>query len=287
MTSARGSKEQGAVPEPGEETLLHCPVPPSCNGIGEGDNLPILPGTQLGLELAFLRDPPDLGELAEILRGDPVAVLRLLAAAGAEPAPGDIPVRLEDAIAVLSREELVDAFCRPLPAHGREAKAALAFAQQARAVGQMCRALAETFGLCAEDAYVVGLLHRIGALQGQLGRADRQQDAPARESACLAICRRYSLAGHLLRALEEVEHGAFASPWAAMVHAADELLATSAQDISPCEPAAAARTEAGSENLLREQDVKSGHRLPAPPQSGPDAASNAAIFSGFSGPWIA
>ncbi len=195
-------------------------------------DLPVLPSTQLRLELVLLADPPSLREFTVVFREDPVAVLRLfalaagLAGAPLVSAPAD-PLRLQDLVVTLGKQDLLQAFCQQPPARDTQAATALAFAAQAAAMGWLCRTIAETIGLPAEEAYLVGLLHGIGSLPEQLGQNISQETTRDRCGVLSTLCRRYALPSSLQQTLEEVYSQEAVSPWTAVVHAAYELHANS------------------------------------------------------------
>lgn len=200
--------------------------------VGFGDALPILPGTQLCLELALLRNPPSLRELADILERDPVAVLRLFALAATEfPAQLSTQedlVRVEDCVASLGTEQLLHAFCRQAPMPSREQPLALAFAQHSCAVARMCREIAEATGLPGEEAFLVGLLHNLSELPERLGRMPFPSSAQVNRKLTSTPTRQYALPSRLQQTLDAVYCGDPASPWTAVVGAAYELLGTAA-----------------------------------------------------------
>ncbi len=212
----------------GATSAMEPPAPQPCRW----DDLPVLPSTQLRLELALFADSPSLRELTDIFREDPVAVLRLfalvadLSKACLVSTPDD-PLRLEDLVVMLGKQDLGQAFCRQAPARDAQAATAVAFAAQAAAMGRLCRTIAETIGLPAEEAYLVGLLHGIGSLPEQLGRNISQETTRDRCGVLSTLCRRYALPSSLQQTLEEVYSQEAVSPWTAVVHAAYELHANS------------------------------------------------------------
>lgn len=186
--------------------------------------LPVLDGTRLCLELALGEGALDVQRVTDILRRDPVAVLRLFFLAtdtgvGLRQAPD----RLEDCLACVGRHDLLQAFSHFAPRSGREQAICFAFAQHAFAIACSTRAVAGALALHGEHAFLVGLLHDIGSLQEQLAEAPV---APVRQAAA-ALAGRYRLPPFLCRALGEVHGEEDASLWTAAVRAAHDLVGDS------------------------------------------------------------
>ena len=200
--------------------------------------LPVLDGTRLCLQLAVGEGALDVQRVTEILRRDPVAVLRLFSlatdtGAGLRGAPD----RLEDCLAGVGRDDLLPAFSHFAPRSAREQAICLPFAQHAFAIACSTRAVAGALALNGEHAFLIGLLHDIGSLPELLAEAPVAPEAPelpmhqaatdwaaARAADWAAeLALRYRLPPFLCRALGEVHGGEGASLWTAAVRAAHDL----------------------------------------------------------------
>ncbi len=170
----------------------------------------VLPATVLGMEGLLRMRALDLRAAAELLRGDPGALLqmyRLLAEEG-----GEAPVRLEECLASVSVERLRRRLAKACSGQVVELEA---FARHAAAIGRGAEAVAETLGLRREEAWTVGMLHELGSWPGV-----RVGDKTLR---CKELARRYKLPAGMCEALEEVHREVEGSVWRAVVAAAHEL----------------------------------------------------------------
>lgn len=203
--------------------LIHAPTAGVDSSAG-AESFPVLPSTLLGLELLCRRPAFDLRAATRLVRDDPGAVLRLFRALAHDVSvEADLPRRLEDGLASLSRERLLRALAEGHADRGSSRIAA--FTEHAIAVARCAEMVAGTLGLAAEPVRLVGLLHELGHAPAVLGWSAW----PANAAVCCGhLARAHGLPGTLRRALDEVHREARDSVWTAVVAAAHELLPTRA-----------------------------------------------------------
>lgn len=151
------------------------------NDIAENlPDVPVLPETLLAMELQRDGMSVDLRGFSEAVLCDLGATILILRMAGEEHGDAeDRPVRIEDCIADLGAD-----MCMRLAVRGmREASSQDSLIEMwghSTEIAQHCKRLAEEEGssLSPYQAYLVGLLHDIGALPGILGwgRSDLEGD---------------------------------------------------------------------------------------------------------------
>ena len=189
--------------------------------------LPVLSSTHLCLELMVHSGPLDLRAAVTLVRRDPVAALRLFGLAAREfPDPEGRPERLEDCLGSLPGQELLDGLYSP-PSLRREQAAMIPFARHAYAIACHAGLAATSLGLNREEAHLVGLLHAIGTLPGELRRSGASLDAAATMFWLDAICNEFRLPLALQYALQAVHREERDSVWLALVDAAHDLEANS------------------------------------------------------------
>ena len=130
--------------------------------------MPILAATRLQLELLLLQRSVDLKEMAKIILADAGATLQVLRLIGEEyPGEEDRPTRIEDCIASLNRERWYEVVCASGTSHSASL---LAEWQLCRRIAECARELARRMdGFRPEEAYLVGLLFRLGKFPRLLG----------------------------------------------------------------------------------------------------------------------
>ena len=199
--------------------LASGPLPPALPAI------PPLPSTLLGLELLLQHTAFDLTSGLHLLYEDPAAILHLFAFT-AEDFPDDPdeqarPIRLSDRLAAISPQRFLQALAsaRSTAAAHRQLLELTRFAAHAAAVGRCAETVAQTLGLPAGQAHLVGLLHELGQLPAILG-------CPTADPALLnrQLARRYKLPTSLRLALGDVHTARNPSVWTAVIAAAHDLL---------------------------------------------------------------
>ncbi len=180
----------------------------------------MLPSTLLGLELLAQRPAFDLRAATRLVRDDPGALLqvfRLLAQDSVKET--DPPMRLEEVVASLSRDRLLRALAGARVSQRTSRFGA--FAEHSVAVARSAEMVAETLGLTAQSARLVGLLHELGQAPAVLGWSAWPTEAAV---CCDRLARAHGLPATLRRALDEVHREARDSVWTAVIAAAHELL---------------------------------------------------------------
>lgn len=192
--------------------------------------VPVLPGTLLGLELMLFRPALDLRSVSRLLCADPGALLHLFAALAEETERlPDTPCRIEDCIASLPLDRLLERLVRAGAAHHDHAPV-VAFARHSVAISRHAQLVATSLDLSAEHAAQVGLLHDLGTLPWILGWSSVPPTPAQAALSCEQLSLEYSLPLWLRHALISLHHGSPDSLWTVVVDAAHEL---SQHQVSP------------------------------------------------------
>ncbi len=161
--------------------------------------VPAMPETLLAMELQLQERSVDLGEISAMILEDAGATLQILRLAGREYGDSeDRPVRIEDCISDFGLRACLRAAASGAPVGGHRHRAFAGFREHSREIAQLCGLLAAEMPEFANphEAYLVGLLHEIGALPVLLGW-DRS-DLPAnRGLAALRMAEQWSLPSFL------------------------------------------------------------------------------------------
>ncbi len=130
--------------------------------------MPILAATRLQLELLLQERSVDLKDMSEIILADAGATLQVLRLIGEEyPNEDDRPTRIEDCIVSLNRERWYEVVCAAGTSHSAPL---LVEWQHCRRIAECARELARCMdGFRPEEAYLVGLLFRLGRFPRLLG----------------------------------------------------------------------------------------------------------------------
>ena len=130
--------------------------------------MPILAATRLQLELLLQERSVDLKAIAEIILADAGATLQVLRLIGEEyPNDEERPTRIEDCIVSLPCERWYEVVCAAGTSHSASL---LAEWQHCRRIAECARELARSMdGFQPEQAYLVGLLFRLGRFPRLLG----------------------------------------------------------------------------------------------------------------------
>ncbi len=194
-------------------------------------SFPVLSSTQLCLELMMGGPALDLRATVDLVSRDPVAVLRIFSAVAREfPETHNRPERLEECIVSLTSEDLLAALCQP-PSPRSEQGALVAFARHSTTIAHFACVAAASLGLAEERAYLVGLLHAIGTLPAELGRAPMPVRAEELFQLGAAIARHHHVPAELRKALEAVHREDPRSLWVALIQAAHDLAADVASGV--------------------------------------------------------
>ena len=212
---------------------------------------PVLASTYLCMDLLIQQNGLDLRAAAEIVGRDPGAVLRLFATIAEEiPDVASRPERLEDCIVALGIEKLLCALGRP--ASVREEQPGLfACAQHGWVIAHLCRVVASSLGLKEEPAYLLGLLHGVGADPGEQPRSAAMGNGTKIAVTAMVIARRHHVPDALVEALEAVSRGERESLWVAMLQAAHDLADARPFQMPGEEICIGTRTSPATESILR------------------------------------
>lgn len=130
--------------------------------------IPTMAATTLQLDFLLQRPSVDLKAISAVVLSDAGATLQILRLIGEEyPHEHDRPIRIEDCIASLNSSCWYEAICRQCVCQNERIVAEW---QRCRRIGQYARELASCVGdVSPDEAYVVGLLHRLGEFPHLLG----------------------------------------------------------------------------------------------------------------------
>ena len=185
-------------------------------------DVPVMLGTVLGLEL-LLREPClDLQAASEIVLSDVGATIQILGLVGrSDDFAAQHPRRMVDCLASLDAGVWFAAVSARTLACDSEHAAANAVWGHCRRVAQYAQLVAESLeNISADDAYLVGLLHQIGAIAAVLGWPNGNQRTRDQHS-LLAMERTLPL--FVLAAMRSVNDASITSDWRFILTAAHEL----------------------------------------------------------------
>lgn len=194
------------------------------------DDVPVMPATVLGLEMLLYEPCIDLRKASELVLSDIGATIQTLRLIGRDyDLATELPYRMGDCIASLDLGTWFGAMsARRVAFEGRHS-AATAFWKHGRLIAQYAQLVAESLDrISPEDAYLVGLLHEVGAIPKVLGWPDGVSGAcdPVALSALEG-----SLPLFVLAALRSVNDRCLSSTWRFILNAAHEL-AGAREDLS-------------------------------------------------------
>jgi hypothetical protein len=186
------------------------------------DEVPVMSATVLGLEMLLSEPCIDLQKASELVLSDIGATIQTLRLIGRDyDFATELPYRMGDCIASL---DLGTWFCamsaRTFASEGQYS-AATAFWKHGRLIAQYAQLVAESLErISPEDAYLVGLLHEVGAIPKVLGWPGGVSGAsdPVALSALEG-----SLPLFVLAAIRSVNDRCLSSTWTFILNAAHEL----------------------------------------------------------------
>jgi HD-like signal output (HDOD) protein len=146
--------------------------PGAPDSLRELPHVPVFSETLLRMELAIRSRSVDLTEISRLVLSDPGAALQIMRLAAREDACEDNRVpRIEDCISGLGVHACLDAMSRAPLKWSTRPPAVIETWMHARIIAENCRFLAEETSVSVnpEDAYLVGLLHDLGAFPVLLG----------------------------------------------------------------------------------------------------------------------
>jgi hypothetical protein len=214
---------------PTSRSIVSDPQPFLLDIAEELPDVPAMPETLLAMELQLQERSVDLSQISEVILEDAGATLQILRLAGRELGDSaDRPVRIEDCISALGLRACLRAAAGGAPVKGNRHRALVEYRTHSREIARLCRLLAEEMPELASphEAYLVGLLHDIGAMPAILGW-DRS-DLPAnRGLAALRIAAQLDLPSLLQDFFREASMPGCDTPASKIVSMAHELAAGS------------------------------------------------------------
>jgi c-di-GMP-related signal transduction protein len=185
-------------------------------------NLPIMTATRLRLELLLADSVVDLKGVTEVILADAGATLQILRLIGEEyPNEDDRPRRIEDCIVSLSMARCYQTICASNCGH---AGAYVAEWQHCRRTAEYARELArEMEGFLPEEAYLVGLLYRVGRFPQVLGWEIERTSPVEDEALGVMLAFHWNLPGFVVSAIREQQEATGSSRWVKILRLADEL----------------------------------------------------------------
>jgi hypothetical protein len=178
------------------------------------DDIPVMSATVLGLEILLHEPCIDLRMASELVLSD----------------VGEHPCRMGDCLASLDAGNWFDAISARTFTCDREHAAISSLWNHSRLVAQYAQLVAESLeGISPEEAYLVGLLHDIGAIPKVLSWPNDGLDD--RESASL-LAMEGSLPLFVLSAIQSMNDSCSSSTWKIVLTSAHEL-AGARSDFNP------------------------------------------------------
>jgi len=186
------------------------------------DEIPVMSATVLGLEILLHEPCIDLQMASELILSDVGATIQILRMIGREyESAGEHPCRMGDCLASLDAGNWFDAISARTFTCDREHAAISSLWNHSRLVAQYAQLVAESLeGISPEDAYLVGLLHEIGAIPKVLGWPNDGLDD--RESASF-LAMEGSLPLFVLSAIQSMNDSCSTSTWKIVLTSAHEL----------------------------------------------------------------
>lgn len=189
------------------------------------DPLPSLPtmiSTRLQLELLLKDSLIDLKAVSEVILADAGATLQVLRLIGEEyPSADGRPTRIEDCIVSLSTERCYQLICT---SETSGSDAYVSEWQLCRRIAECARELAESLdGFSPEEAYLVGLLYRLGSFPHLLGWKVDGSSASEHEALGVMLAYHWHLPDYVLYAIKEHQAQVIAPRWRSMLQLAHQL----------------------------------------------------------------
>ena len=184
--------------------------------------IPAMAATMLQLELLLQDAPINLKAVADVILSDAGATLQILRLIGEEfPDEKDRPTRIEDCIASLDAEVWYGAIQQQSATpDGR----LLAEWQGCRRVGEYARELTRHCdGISPDEAYVVGLLHRLGEFPQLLGWSKTASTAAEHYALGAMLAVFWQLPDFLVQAIQEQQTPAAPGRWTRPLNMARQL----------------------------------------------------------------
>ncbi len=203
-------------------------IPASSTGYAELDiqdplpRIPTLIATRLQLELLLQDSSIDLRAVSQVILSDVGATLEVFRAIGQEyPNAKDRPTRIEDCIVSLSTQRWYSAVCASGVLHNGPLMTEW---QQCRGVAECARELARHIdGVLPEEAYLVGLLYRLGRFPRLLGWNEGMDSTGENRALGMMLADYWHLPGYVTAAIGEAQDADASSRWTDLLQTAQEL----------------------------------------------------------------
>jgi len=184
--------------------------------------LPVLFSTRLRLELLLRETPVDLRAITDIVLADVGATLQILRIVGEEyVCLEDRPCRIEHCIVSLGVERCYELICSSNICYDGWYVDEWQFC---RRIAENARELAKTLDVFSpEEAYLVGLLHRIGSFPHRLGWTMDGFTSRGDQSVGVTLANDWHLPHFLASALREQDNVACRPKWNAILMLANEI----------------------------------------------------------------
>lgn len=215
MLAIRDSQEgegSGSFASNQSSLLFVDPLPP----------IPTMAATTLQLELLLHNPLLDLRTISGVILSDVGATLQILRLIGEEFCnEQERPTRMEDCIVSLQSDCWYEAI--------RKQSASLNVRvvnewQRCRRRGEYARELASCFAdVSPHEAYVVGLLHRLGEFPHLLGWSKVESGASDHHSMGLMLAEFWQLPPYLICAIREQQASSIPSVWRELLHLSGQL----------------------------------------------------------------
>ncbi len=190
-----------------------------------GDPLPRIPtmiATRLQLELLLQDSSIDLKAVSQVILSDVGATLELFRIIGEEyPSAENRPTRIEDCIVSLSTQRWYSAVCASGVLHNGPLVSEW---QRCRSVAQCARELARHIeGVLPEEAYIVGLLYRLGCFPRLLGWNQGLDSTGESHATGMMLADYWHLPTYVMAAFSEAQQMSSSSHWSDILQTAQEL----------------------------------------------------------------
>lgn len=184
--------------------------------------IPAMAATTLQLEFLLQESLVDLKAISEVILSDAGATLQILRLIGEEfPNEWERPTRIEDCIASLNSDCWYEAIRQQgVSQNGR----LMAEWQRCRRTGEYARELASCFeAVSPDEAYIVGLLHRLGELPHLLGWSKPGGSTVEHHALGLMLAELWQLPGYLTSAMREQQTPSAPIMWRELLRMAGQL----------------------------------------------------------------
>jgi hypothetical protein len=184
------------------------------------DEVPVMPATVFGLDMLLQEPNIDLQMASELVLSDVGATIQTLRFVGKEyESAAERPTRMCECIAGLDTALWFETISSQIFVGDREHPATTAIWKHCRSVAQCARFVAQSMDdVLPDDAYMVGLLHGIGAIPAALDWSEGQL--------CSAMsAMEDTLPPFVLAAIKDVDDPSCASVWRFVLTAAHRLAA--------------------------------------------------------------